>query len=75
MFLPYAYALRRRTGRFKRFEELFPQAIDTLARAVRAGHALTTALEMISNEVAEPVASEFRKLFEEQKFGFRCATR
>ena len=47
----------------------FPQAIDTLARAVRAGHALTTALELISNEVAEPVASEFRKLFEEQKFG------
>jgi len=48
---------------------LFPEAIDTLARAVRAGHAFTTALELISNEVAEPVASEFRKLFEEQKFG------
>ena len=40
-----------------------------MARAVRAGHALTTALELISNEVGEPVASEFRKLFEEQKFG------
>jgi tight adherence protein B len=36
---------------------------------VRAGHAFTTALEMISNEVAEPVCSEFRKLYEEQKFG------
>ena len=59
----------KRTKRFNEFEELFPQAIDTLARAVRAGHAFTTALEMISDEVSEPVATEFRKLFEEQKFG------
>jgi len=36
---------------------------------VRAGHAFTTALEMISDEVSEPVSTEFRKLFEEQKFG------
>lgn len=67
--LPYAYASFRRTRRFGKFEELFPEAIDTLARAVRAGHAFTTALELISNEVADPVSSEFRKLFEEQKFG------
>jgi len=68
-FIPYAYASYRRTKRFQRFEEKFPEAIDTLARAVRAGHAFTTALEMIANEVAEPVASEFRQLYEEQKFG------
>jgi len=68
-FLPYSYASYRRSKRFQKFEELFPEAIDTLARAVRAGHAFTTALELISNEVAEPIASEFRKLFEEQKFG------
>jgi tight adherence protein B len=68
-FMPYSYASFRRGKRFQKFEELFPQAIDTLARAVRAGHAFTTALELISNEVAEPVAGEFRKLFEEQKFG------
>jgi tight adherence protein B len=67
--LPYSYASFRRNKRFEKFEELFPEAIDTLARAVRAGHAFTTALEMISNEVAEPVCSEFRKLYEEQKFG------
>jgi len=67
--LPYAYASFRRNKRFEKFEELFPAAIDTLARAVRAGHAFTTALEMISDEVAEPVCSEFRQLFEEQKFG------
>src|SRR5438309_6112445 len=68
-FLPYAYATHLRTKRFDKFEELFPQAIDTLARAVRAGHAFTTALELIANEVAEPISGEFRKLFEEQKFG------
>ena len=67
--LPYSYVSYRRSRRFQKFEELFPQAIDTLARAVRAGHAFTTALELIANEVAEPVATEIRKLFEEQKFG------
>jgi len=68
-FLPYSFVSYRRQKRFEKFEELFPEAIDTLARAVRAGHAFTTALEMISNEIAEPLSSEFRKLFEEQKFG------
>jgi tight adherence protein B len=68
-FIPFSYASYRRTKRFQRFEELFPDAIDTLARAVRAGHAFTTALELIANEIAEPVAGEFRMLFEEQKFG------
>jgi tight adherence protein B len=67
--LPYSYAAIQRNRRFEKFEELFPEAIDTLARAVRAGHAFTTALELITNEVAEPVAGEFRQLFEEQKFG------
>ncbi len=68
-FVPYAYASHMRTRRFQKFEEKFPEAIDTLARAVRAGHAFTTALEMIANEVSEPVAGEFRQLYEEQKFG------
>lgn len=67
--IPYSYASYRRARRFQKFEELFPEAIDTLARAVRAGHAFTTALEMIGNELNEPVAGEFRKLYEEQKFG------
>jgi tight adherence protein B len=68
-FLPYSFVSYRRQKRFEKIEELFPEAIDTLARAVRAGHAFTTALEMIANEISEPLASEFRKLFEEQKFG------
>jgi tight adherence protein B len=67
--LPYSYASYMRGRRFQKFEESFPEAIDTLTRAVRAGHAFTTALELIANELSEPIASEFRKLFEEQKFG------
>ena len=67
--LPYAYASIRRNRRFEKFEELFPEAIDTRARAVRAGHAFTTALEMITGEISEPIAGEFRQLYEEQKFG------
>jgi tight adherence protein B len=68
-FLPYSFISYRRQKRFEKIEALFPEAIDTLARAVRAGHAFTTALEMISNEVSEPLAGEFRQLYEEQKFG------
>jgi tight adherence protein B len=68
-FLPYSVVSYSRQKRFEKFEALFPEAIDTLARAVRAGHAFTTALELISSEVGEPLASEFRKLYEEQKFG------
>ena len=67
--IPFGYASFLRSKRFQKFETLFPEAIDTLARAVRAGHAFTTALELIAGEMAEPVAGEFRKLFEEQKFG------
>jgi tight adherence protein B len=68
-FVPYGFVSYRRQKRFEKIEELFPEAIDTLARAVRAGHAFTTALEMISNEISEPLAGEIRQLFEEQKFG------
>jgi tight adherence protein B len=67
--VPYSYASRRRRKRFQKFEELFPDALDTLTRAVRAGHAFTTSLELIAGEIADPIATEFRKLYEEQKFG------
>jgi tight adherence protein B len=67
--LPYSYASWLRNRRFQKFEEAFPESIDTLARAVRAGHAFTMAIEIISKEIMEPVATEFRKFHEEQKYG------
>jgi tight adherence protein B len=67
--LPLLYINFRRHRRLKKFEDKFPEAIDLLARSIRAGHAFSTALELIATETDEPIAGEFRKLFEEQKFG------
>lgn len=67
--IPITYVLFRRWRRLRDFEKNFPEAIDLLVRAVRAGHAFTTGLEMIGTELPEPVAGEFRTTFEEQKFG------
>jgi tight adherence protein B len=67
--LPIAYVAFMRRARLRKFEEHFPEALDLLGRAVRAGHAFTTGLEMISKECPEPLAGEFRTAFEEQNFG------
>lgn len=66
---PYGFVRRKRTLRFRAFEEQLPEAIDLLARAIRAGHPLTSGLKMVAEEAAEPVAGEFRTVFEEQRFG------
>jgi len=67
--LPFAFLVWKRGRRLRQFEEHFPEALDLLGRAVRAGHAFTTGLEMIAKECSEPIASEFRSTFEEQNFG------
>jgi tight adherence protein B len=67
--LPYLYVRHRRTRRLKRFEELFPGAVDLLGRAIRAGHPLASGMRMVVEECPEPVAGEFRRTFEEQRFG------
>ncbi len=66
---PFFYVAFLRRRRLARFEEHFPEALDLLGRAVRAGHAFTTGLEMIAKESQEPIAGEFRTCFEEQNFG------
>jgi tight adherence protein B len=68
-YAPFGVVTYKRRKRLDQFEERFPEALDLLGRAVRAGHAFTTGLEMIAKESAEPVASEFRTTFEEQNFG------
>jgi tight adherence protein B len=67
--LPLAYIAIKRRRRLRQFEEHFPEAIDLLNRAIRAGHAFTTGLGMIASEAPEPIAGEFRTTFEEQNFG------
>ena len=67
--IPFLVVVFKRRRRLQKFEERFPEALDLLGRAVRAGHAFTTGLEMIAKECAEPLAGEFRTAFEEQNFG------
>jgi tight adherence protein B len=66
---PFFLALFKRAQRFSKFQRTFPEAIDLLNRAVRAGHAFTSGLELISNEMPDPVAGEFRTTFDEHNFG------
>lgn len=67
--LPFAYVRHVRTKRMLKFEEQFPEAIDLLARALRAGHALTTGLSMVAEELPEPIGPEFKLLYDQQNFG------
>jgi tight adherence protein B len=67
--LPNLYVRHRRTKRFNAFEELLPEAIDLVGRALRAGHPLSAGFKMAADDGPEPVASEFRRVFEEQRFG------
>ena len=67
--LPLLWLMHRKSGRLKKFEEQFPEALDLLSRAIRAGHAFQTAMGMIADEVAPPVGPEFKKTFDEQNFG------
>jgi len=66
---PYIYVRMKRRARLNRFTAIMPDAIDLLGRALRAGHAVTAAIEMVSREIADPVGTEFRRVFEEQNFG------
>lgn len=67
--LPYLWIRRKRKRRLNAFEAQLPEAIDLLGRAIRAGHPLSSGLDMVARESPDPVASEFRRTFEEQRFG------
>ena len=69
LMLPFAYLKYRAAKRIKRFEEQFPEALDLLARAIRAGHAFQTAMGMVADEMPDPVGPEFKKAFDQQNFG------
>ncbi|MGQ9633103.1 MAG: type II secretion system F family protein [Bryobacteraceae bacterium] len=67
--LPYLLVLRKRSKRLAAFEAQFPDALDFLARAMRAGHAFSVSLELLSEEAPEPLAREFRQVYNEQNLG------
>lgn len=66
---PTLVLMRMRSSRMKKFEEQFPEALDLLSRAIKAGHAFQTAMGMVAEEMPDPVGPEFRKTFEQQNFG------
>ena len=67
--LPFVFLNMKRSKRVRAFEEGFPEALDLIARALKAGHAFITGLKMVADEMPEPIGPEFRKTFDEQNFG------
>ncbi len=68
-FLPFAYLHMRRAKRLKRFNQALPDALDLITRALRAGHSISAAIEIVGQEAAEPVRSEFMEVYRQQNFG------
>ena len=67
--IPYIYLVVMRELRFRKCDELLPEAIDLMARGLRAGHALTAVIEMVGSEIADPIKTEFTRLHEEHSLG------
>jgi len=67
--LPIMYVQFKRNKRMAAFEEQLPEALDFLARSMRAGHAFSIGLEMLGTESPDPMGQEFRALFAEQNLG------
>ncbi len=67
--LPLMYVLRAKAKRMTVIETQLPDALDLMGRAMRAGHAFPSALRMVGNEMPEPIASEFRMVFDEINYG------
>lgn len=72
-FAPYAYILRRRAKRFDRFREGFPDVLDSLARALRAGYPLSAAMDTVASEASPTVAVEIRRTSAEANLGMGWA--
>ncbi|MEO8026346.1 MAG: type II secretion system F family protein [Bryobacteraceae bacterium] len=68
-FAPYAFILNKRSRRFQRFRENFPDSLDSLARALRAGYSFSAALEAVSQESPAPVSAELRQTATEVNLG------
>ncbi len=67
--LPFVQARRRASARMLAFEQQFPEALELLTRAMRAGHSLSFGLQMIGDEMPDPVGTEFGQVAEEVKLG------
>jgi tight adherence protein B len=69
LIAPTFFLRYKKNRRMRQFEEQFPEALDLLSRAIRAGHAFQTAMGMVADELGDPVGPEFKKSFDQQNFG------
>jgi tight adherence protein B len=67
--LPFLHIKMKRKKRLNKFLQLLPDALDLMSRGLSAGHAFTESLQMVSTEMPQPIAMEFRKTYEEQNLG------
>jgi len=66
---PYVCLYIFREIRFRKFDALLPEAVDLMSRGLRAGHSIASVMEMVGNEITDPVGAEFRSLHKEQSLG------
>lgn len=71
--IPLMYVLRAKHKRLSTLEQQLPDALDLMGRALRAGHAFSSALKMVGEEMPEPVAGEFRITFDELNYGINLS--
>lgn len=69
LLAPYFYIFLQARRRLTKFAKLLPDAMDLVSRALRAGHSLTAALDLVAQEIPDPVGKEFRRVSEEQNLG------
>ncbi|MCX7257074.1 MAG: type II secretion system F family protein [Polaromonas sp.] len=68
-FTPLLYVIHQRSKRLGKFERQLPDALDLITRALRSGHAFSSALQMVGDEMNNPIAGEFRTVHDEVNFG------
>ncbi len=69
MIIPWVWLFQKRSARLQKFSEQFPEALELLARALRSGQSLAAGLQVIGQEMLEPIGVEFSKAYERQKLG------
>jgi tight adherence protein B len=67
--LPLAWLILRRRKRLRKFAKQLPDALELIARALRAGHSLAAGFHLVADEMSEPISVEFNRVFEEQNLG------
>jgi tight adherence protein B len=67
--LPLLWVVMRRRRRLKKFGQQMPEALELISRALRAGHSLASGINLVSDEMAQPISKEFRRCYEAQNLG------